>query len=225
MILIFDLDDTLYDEMSFVESGLCAVAKFGELSFGWESASSLAFMQTHLHKHGRGKIFNEWLRTHGKHSSSNVKACVKTYRHHQPNISLFPFTSSLLGYYRNLVPSYLVTDGHKIVQQKKIDALCLAPLFKRALITHRFGIHHAKPSLHCFDVIRHTERCAWSELVYVGDNPLKDFVNLNAVGAMTVRVSTGSHSSILALPGYDASVTIPDLASLPQVLDNWMKKK
>jgi putative hydrolase of the HAD superfamily len=215
MILIFDLDDTLYDEMSFVRSGLRAVANFGETSFGWDWEQSFAFMENHLFRYGRGKVFDEWLRSNNAHSISRVSTCVRIYRHHRPDIALYPTTSQVLTHFQPLYPLYLVTDGHKLVQQQKIEALHITPLFKRTFITHRFGICHAKPSLHCFDIIRRAEQCDWSKMVYVGDNPAKDFVNLNQQGALTIRVSTGSHAAVLARPGYDAQMTIPDLSYLP----------
>jgi putative hydrolase of the HAD superfamily len=112
-----------------------------------------------------------------------------------------------------------VTDGHKIVQQKKIDALGIEAFFKRCIVTHRFGIRHSKPSLYCFEKIKEVEKCDWSSMVYVGDNPAKDFVNLNAVGSLTVRVRTGSHAEVEARFGYDAKHTIDNLAQLPFVLD------
>ena len=77
MVLIFDLDDTLYDEMSFVESGLRAVAYFGQTKFGWDPKQSFDFMKSHLILHGRGTIFDEWLRLHGRHSAKCVASCVK----------------------------------------------------------------------------------------------------------------------------------------------------
>lgn len=223
MVLIFDLDDTLYDEMSFVVSGLRAVANHGEASFGWEAGTSFAFMHTHLLRHGRGMVFDEWLRFHGRHSVSRVKACINVYRHHKPEISLFPFATRVLEQYHGQKTLYLVTDGHKLVQQNKVDALNLASMFKRVFITHRFGIRHAKPSLHCFEIIRRAERCNWCDMVYVGDNPAKDFVSLKAIGAITVRVRTGSHGMSKALPDHDAHVTIPDLSGLPFILDGWYK--
>jgi len=221
MVLIFDLDDTLYDEMTFVASGLRSVAIYGEASFGWDAETSFTFMHSHLLRHGRGTVFDEWLRSHGRFSKSHVKTCINLYRHHKPEISLFPAATRVLNQYRELSSLYLVTDGHKLVQQNKVDALNLTSMFKKVFITHRFGIHHAKPSLHCFEIIRHTERCAWSDMVYVGDNPAKDFVSLKAIGAMTVRVQTGSHGMSKALPEYDAHVTVPELSTLPLILDDW----
>jgi putative hydrolase of the HAD superfamily len=223
MVLIFDLDDTLYDEMSFVESGLYAVAYFGETTFGWDPKQSFDFMKSHLIRHGRGAIFDEWLRLHGRYSDKWVASCVKVYRHHQPNISVFDSALKILEKCHGKQPIYLVTDGHKIVQKNKIEALNIKLFFKRIFITHRFGIKKSKPSLHCFEIIRRSESCQWSDMIYVGDNPAKDFVNLNKVGAMTVRVNTGSYASTLALPGYDGKFRISDLTSIPLVLDQWHK--
>jgi putative hydrolase of the HAD superfamily len=223
MILIFDLDDTLYDEMTFVRSGLRAVAHYGKESFAWDAEESQSFMLTHLQKHGRGKVFDEWLRSHGSYSAARVAACVSVYRHHRPEISLFPSAERMLTLYQGKCPMYLVTDGHKMVQKKKIEALKLEWAFKHCFITHRYGIRHAKPSLYCFDLIRRAERCSWSSICYVGDNPAKDFVNLNLVGALTVRTSTGSHASVVAPFGYDASATIPNLLDLPDVLEQWQR--
>jgi putative hydrolase of the HAD superfamily len=225
MVLIFDLDDTLYDELSFVESGLRAVANFGENTFGWDARQSFDFMKSHLVLYGRGSIFDEWLRAYGRHSPTWVALCVKVYRHHQPDIKLFPTALKILKQYRGKWPMYLVTDGHKIVQKNKVDTLNLEPFFKRAFITHRFGIQKAKPSLHCFEIIRRAENCRWSDMVYVGDNPAKDFVNLNKIGAMTVRVNTGSYASTVVSSDYDGRLKIPDLSSLPLVLEQWRQSQ
>lgn len=218
MILIFDLDDTLYDETSFVISGLGAVARHGENVFGWDAQRSLEFMREVLEREGRGRVFDRWLELQGQLSKARVAECVKIYRHHRPSLELFPAARALLDRFRGRVPIYLVTDGHKIVQKNKIEALDLAPEFRRIFITHRFGIHHAKPSIHCFELIRQAQGCSWSDMVYVGDNPSKDFVSLNPLGALTVRVQTGGHRNVVALPGYDAQISIPDLDALPQVL-------
>lgn len=221
MVLIFDLDDTLYDEMTFVRSGLRAVARYGKEAFDLDAEESHVFMLAYLQKNGRGKVFDEWLRSNGRYSAARVAACVRVYRHHQPEISLFPYTARILTLYQGKCPLYLVTDGHKVVQKNKIEALKLEWAFKRSFITHRYGIRHAKPSLYCFELIRHAELCSWSSICYVGDNPAKDFVNLNLVGALTVRVGTGSHASVIAPCGYDARITIPNLLGLPSVLEQW----
>lgn len=223
MVLIFDLDDTLYDEMAYVRSGLRAVANYGERNFGWDSNQSFRFMVRHLEQHGRGQIFDSWLAGNAALTKKRVTDCIRVYRHHNPKIKLTSEAEWLLKSYENNFRMYLVTDGHKVVQQKKIEALKIDRFFKRMFITHRYGIHHAKPSLYCFELIRHIEKSDWKSMVYVGDNPAKDFVNLNSVGALTIRVSTGSHAAVIAPSNYDARVTIPTLSTLPNVLDQWCR--
>jgi len=219
VILIFDLDDTLYDETLFVEGGLRAVARLGKERWGWDPVESLATLREILARDGRGKVFDRWLEGHGAWSRSRARDCVRVYRNHSPEIGLFPAGRRMIEKYRSRAPLYLVTDGNKIVQRNKVDALDLWPDFKRIFITHRFGVAAAKPSIHCFERIKAEADCAWHEMIYVGDNPAKDFVNLTPLGVTTVRVLTGAHREVPALPGHDALFTIPDLDALPDVLD------
>ena len=218
MILIFDLDDTLYDEACFVDGGLAAVARHGEVRWGFDAEASLGTLRAALAEDGRGAVFDRWLEGRGAWSRTRVAECVRVYRHHRPQLTLFASARRMLDRYGARGPLYLVTDGHKIVQRNKVDALQLWPAFRRVFITHRFGIAAAKPSTVCFERIREAERCDWASLVYVGDNPAKDFVSLNRLGAFTVRVRTGVHRDVVAAAGHDAAVSIEDLDALPQAL-------
>lgn len=217
LILAFDLDDTLYDERTYVESGLRAVADYGRDQYGWDAEESFALMIEILDREGRGGVFDHWLAHHGRSGKGRVEECVRVYRHHRPSLSLSREAAALLPRLRQY-PLYLVTDGHKVVQQRKVEALGIAPLFRQVFITHRYGIRNAKPSLHCFDLIRRREGAAWNDIVYVGDNPAKDFVALNRVGAHTVRVLTGVHAEVRAAPGAEAAHRIASLTDLPKVL-------
>lgn len=218
MIVIFDLDDTLYDERTFVESGLRAVSQLGQRAFGVDADASFSFMLRVLEAHGRGRIFDDWLAEHGLRTKQRVAECIKTYRHHLPDIVVPKPHLDLLERLQQSHPLYLVTDGHKIAQHRKVEALDVAPYFRRVFITHRFGIAQAKPSLHCFERIKQAERCDWSQMLYVGDNPAKDFVNLNKVGAVTVRVHTGVHADVVAKPGFDATHHIERLTDFEPLL-------
>jgi putative hydrolase of the HAD superfamily len=214
MILIFDLDDTLYDERTFVLSGFAAVARWGEERFGAPAADSLAELTALLDRDGRGKVFDDWLK-----GRAPVRDALRVYRHHQPEIALSPAAAATLDALADR-PLYLVTDGHKLVQANKVAALGIAGRFRRCYLTNRYGRHNAKPSLYCFDLIRRRERADWSDLVYVGDNPAKDFVALNAVGATTVRVLTGRHRDDPAAAGHEARFRLGDLSELPPLLES-----
>ena len=116
-----------------------------------------------------------------------------------------------LGKLRKKYSLYLVTDGNKIVQKNKVEALGIKNLFKKIFITHRFGLKNAKPSLYCFKIIKKIEECTWSDMIYIGDNPHKDFVNLNKVGAGTARILNGSYKKHKAKRRYDAKKTYKNL--------------
>ena len=169
-----------------------------------------------LQREGRGAVFNRLLASHGEQRRSAVLDCIKAYRHHRPTIALADSARQLLD--RLAAPLYIVTDGHKLVQHNKVQALGIERLFAKVYITHRYGVRHAKPSTHCFERIRAREACAWSDLVYVGDNPAKDFVNLRPLGVRTVRVLTGEHRQVVAKPGHDAAQVIDTLDQLPACL-------
>jgi len=212
MIPIFDLDDTLYPEISYVYSGFRAVAKYLENRFGWNSVDSFNHMEQSLFSMGRGAIFDALLKNKGHYTPSVVSACVRIYRTHNPTIILNKEAKNLLT--KLSVPCFLVTDGNKVVQHKKVTSLGIEPYFKKIYITHRYGICHAKPSTRCFELIRKSLDCEWRDMIYIGDNPAKDFINLKPLGMNTVRIMTGEYSKIQAAPAYDADLHISNLDEL-----------
>ena len=220
MITIFDLDDTLYPEHTYVESGFRAVARWGEAQFGWPASDSLESMCRLLAEHGRGKVFDLWLQAGGLRPTRRlVGSAVRVYRHHEPDIHMPQDHHAVLEELAGRDSLYLITDGHKLVQAKKIKALHIAPLFDGVYITHRYGRSAAKPSPRCFELIRQRENSEWTNMVYVGDDPSKDFVTLNQLGMPTVRILTGRHAEEIAAPGFDATRTVRRLRELPAILD------
>lgn len=219
MIVVFDLDDTLYDEATYVEGGLLAASKYGESRFGWCSEQAFNDLKEILAIEGRGQVFDRWLALRGIRSKAIVKEFVKIYRHHAPVISLTPVSARVLTALEGNVPLYLVTDGHKVVQANKVAALHLENRFTKVLLTHRYGRSKAKPSTHCFELIKAAERCTWQQMVYVGDNPAKDFVGLNRVGMPTVRLLSGRHRGDIASPGHEALHRISSLDELIPLLE------
>lgn len=217
MILIFDLDDTLYVEKSYVESGFLAVAKWLEIEFGWHKTDSLERLIEILDKFGRGEVFNRFLIEKNLFYKPLLNNCVKIYRSHLPNIQISENTYNLLI----SLPwsKYIVTDGNKIMQKNKIDALKIEGLFKKVFITHRYGIKNAKPSIYCFNIIKQMENCLWSDMWYIGDNPYKDFVNLTPLGVNTVRVLTGMYKKSNVKKEFEAKFIISDLTQLADLFE------
>ena len=213
MILVFDMDDTLYDEATYVQSGLKAVAQW--------LASTLNQSADHLHLEmtqilnclGRGRVFDTLLQRHARSSRKLVDECVRCYRKHAPAIRLHEAGRDCLRRFRKL-PLYVVTDGNKTAQSAKARALGLEKIVRKVFITHRYGVQHAKPSAHCFQIIQQLEKTPPQNIVYIGDNPAKDFVGINPLGFRTIRVLTGPNATAVARPGFDAQITIRTLNEL-----------
>ena len=210
-ILIFDLDDTLIDEQKYVQSGFNYVAN--KISKEFSKTNIKKNFNKILFKNGRGNIFDIFFQSYNK--KKKIQKFVKLYRNHQPNISLKVEAKELLKKLKRLkFSTYLVTDGHKLAQLRKINKLQLNKYFKKIYITHEYGHKKMKPNLYCFRLIKKKEKVKWSEIVYIGDNPNKDFVKLNSVGANTIRVLTGPYKNLKDNKNFDAKYKIKNLSSL-----------
>ncbi len=208
--IAFDLDDTLYDELTYVQSGFREVANYLHRQYNLEACESFAYMWQWLERKGRGAVFDQTLRHYGLFSKKEARQCVTVYRKHIPDIKLSAEGERCLTRLKHY-PVYIVTDGNKLVQHNKLMALGLYERVKHCFITHRHGIRHAKPSPYCFEKIAKRERCRPDEIVYIGDNPRKDFVGLKPLGFKTIRIRQGQHKNIIADENYEAEVTIESL--------------
>jgi putative hydrolase of the HAD superfamily len=218
MILIFDLDDTLYREETYAISGFEAVAKFVSAAYGVPFNEAFDIMQSKLRSGERDQAFQA-LTTRFNLPRSTVKKCLSVYRSHKPNIFLDNSAAQILNYYSN-INKYLVTDGNKLVQRRKVDSLELQRVFKYCFVTHSFGLKAAKTSIICFEKIRKKESVEWTVLVYIGDDPKKDFVNLKPLGVKTIRVLTGRYSDLTVSTSFDAEFRISSLGELKNVIDS-----
>ncbi len=222
MIIVFDLDDTLYEEITFVKGGIKAVSKFLENHIHEKSELIYNELMRILKIQGRGDIFDRFLEERDIFSKKLLFKCIYIYRYHDTNIKLYKSASNFLeDNKKNSL--YLVTDGNKNVQSHKINSLKLDKYFKKIFITHRYGIRNAKPSLYCFQKIKEKEKCNWKDMVYIGDNPNKDFISLKKVNAKTIRVLTGNFSDTFLSKEYEAEASINSLNELDSEINRMFK--
>jgi putative hydrolase of the HAD superfamily len=217
MILIFDLDDTLYPETTYAISGFKAVAKFIHKEFGIDEVVSLEIMISTLKARRRNLAFQDLIEKLDL-PRKILSKLLSVYRNHIPQIELEPEALRVFKKYKTF-SKYLVTDGNKFVQARKIESLKLNEFMKKCFITHYYGLFASKPSTYCFEKIKNLEKAEWSDLVYVGDNPTKDFVNLNPLGVTTVRVKAGNYSHLKVSKKFEGKYTIPDIGKLDKVLE------
>ena len=175
MIIVFDLDDTLYDEIDFVRSGFAEVAGFLQLP------ESEGFMWEYFNSYGSGRVFNVLIEQYGLDIS--LQKLIEVYRFHWPRITLDEESKKLLNYAKNFEIS-LISDGHYIMQMNKFNTLGLEdwikyPIFSDYLHTNK---NEEKPFQVVMGHFGVKER-----YIYVADNPLKDFAIPKALGWRTLR--------------------------------------
>jgi putative hydrolase of the HAD superfamily len=214
LIIVFDLDDTLYDETTYVQSGFRAVSKFLNSRFAVSDKYIYADLIKEL-ENGRGSIFDVVLKRYSIFSKKLLKECITIYRFHLPKISLSDSGKRCLERFKNYT-LYIVTDGNKVVQYNKIKALGVDKKVKFYFITHRYGKHHSKPSPYCFDKICKKEKVSPDEVVYIGDNVTKDFVGIKPKGFKTIQVLTGQYTNIKKPKEYQADSRIDSLDDLTE---------
>ena len=214
-VLSFDLDDTLYDEKQFVFSGYKEVSKY----IGKKSDESPKVIHSLMIKifneEGRDGLFNKVLELHGIKTNYEVKNCLKIYRTHTPKVALNKGLRKKLNKYKK--ESYLVTDGNRFVQRNKIKALKIENSFKKIFITRDYGIKNEKPSLKVFKIISKIEKKDLSSIIYIGDNPSKDFVNLNKYGALTIQVG---NKILNSRKEYNANLKFENIISAIEYLES-----
>jgi putative hydrolase of the HAD superfamily len=218
MVLIFDLDDTLYDEMSYVKSGFNAVAFHLSYLFKIKKKTIYNKLLKVLKENGRGKVFNIICSYYKFKKKNLVKDLINIYRSHKPLIKVKQEATKMLEYYSGY-NKYIITDGNYLVQKKKVKFLRLSNYFKKIFYTNFYGVKYNKPSLFCFNKIKKLEKCDWSDLVYVGDNPYKDFINCNKKKILTVRLMQGQYKNLKVKKIQDGKFKISNLLLLKKIIN------
>ena len=174
-VIVFDLDDTLYKEVAFVESGFKAVARhIGNISFADELISwwtdGKNALETLINKYSL---------------KFPIEKLLAVYRNHLPAIKLDASTVQILDYliaHGKILG--LITDGRSITQNNKIRALGLSQWIsaENIIISEEFGASKPDVRNYQFFMSKYPDKT----YTYIGDNITKDFLAPKALGWQTI---------------------------------------
>lgn len=180
--IIFDLDDTLYNEIDYLKSAYKEIAT--------------ALAKKYLGVHSAENIYNDLLFFYAqkkdafqeiiiKYDFKNTfkEDLLKLYRNHYPSINLTAENRNLLQ--QLIAKGYklgLITDGRSIQQRNKIKALNIEKYFEYILISEEFGKEKPNPANFNYFV----QLFGASSFFYVADNVIKDFISPNKMGWKTI---------------------------------------
>jgi putative hydrolase of the HAD superfamily len=215
-VLIFDLDDTLYNYSSFVASGFTLVAKYlSPITNISKRKIKRDLFRIYNHKN-QSRVFDELINRYNL-KRKYIKKCILIYRHSSRNLNLYIDAFAILKKFKK--KCYLITDGSKLVQKNKIKCLKVKKFFKKIFITNSYGKKYNKPSIYCFKKIKNLEKCKYKDLVYIGDNPYKDFVNCKKKGMVTIRILRGYFKNIKLNKKFEADYEIINLSKIKNILN------
>jgi putative hydrolase of the HAD superfamily len=217
--VIFDLDETLYDEMRFVKGGFKAVSLYVSKCKRISQEKINALLLQTLKEQGRGHTFNAVLKDLKLDSENLVPKLIDIYRAHQPDISLYPGAKRVIFHLKK--EGYklgLITDGDVKVQQRKAKALRIEDIFDCMIFSDEYGVDKRKPSPFPYEISLEKLAVRPEESLYVGDNPRKDFVTAKKIGIHTVRIMRGQHKNVLLDENHEAHFKIKVLGELFNIL-------
>jgi putative hydrolase of the HAD superfamily len=183
--VVFDLDDTLYPERDFVQSGFRAVAKMIEHECSVDVFPRLQSLFDDAASDPFAAVISE-------HQLPISKTrLIDTYRTHAPQLTLRPEIRALLASLTTQGHAIgILTDGRSRTQRNKICALGLDAWTEAIVISEEIGSE--KPAARNYQYFE--KRYGSGAYVYVGNDLSKDFLAANRLGWQTVCVlDDGSH--------------------------------
>ena len=184
---IFDLDDTLYPEISYLQSAYRHIAGILE-----QDLQVNLYDEMISRYRNRENVFG-WLTSQyqSKIEYLTTDWLLGEYRGHMPAITLNAETDQFLQQVRQrAIATGLITDGRSITQRNKLKALGLAQFFADVIISEEFGSE--KPNEKNFTFFQ--QKYPGKEFYFFGDNTSKDFIVPVKLGWTTICLKdTGSH--------------------------------
>ena len=173
--VIFDLDDTLYSEKSYVRSGFKKIEEFFEKP-SMEDELWNVFIKG-------GKPIDEILKLEGLLDFKEKS--LEIYRFQVPDIKLYYGVPELIKRIQKEKRVGIITDGRPEGQYAKIRALGLN--VDELIITDELGgIEFRKPNEMAFRLMKMKMDVPYEKMVYIGDNIKKDFIAPKKLGMRSI---------------------------------------
>ena len=189
--VIFDLDDTLYPESQYVESGFKRVSRYIEQRYGY--VNIYATMQE-LFIADRKNVFDRLLKgLDVNFTKADVDHMIDMYITNKPDkLHFYEGADKLLKCLKDKgVRLGILTDGRVVQQNAKINALGIRDYFDNITISDEIGgIEYRKPNKQIYLYVASKLNVRVEDMIYVGDNPEKDFVIKTELPITTVRILT-----------------------------------
>lgn len=185
--VVFDLDDTLYPERDYVKSGFNAVGNYIESKY---DLTGIREELLALFDANKADVYGRILLAHCLPASESA-ILIEIYRTHKPDkLELFPDAMPIIEYLKAQgIKIGIITDGRVDGQRNKVEALGIADLFDNIIYTDSLGgEQYRKPHRASYEQMSNALGVDFSEMLYVGDNPIKDYAISTELPITTIEI-------------------------------------
>lgn len=175
-VVVFDLDDTLYNELDYLRSAYKEIAEFLDPE-NWKALYSKMFSLYRC----KDNVFAFLSTTY----NTEIGLLVAMYRDHHPDIKLFEGVLDVFNAIKSKNGKIgIITDGRSKTQRAKLDSLGVLNYLDKIIISEEIGSE--KPSSANFEAIENA--LTGAEYYYIADNLKKDFLAPNTLGWKSVAL-------------------------------------
>ena len=199
--VLFDLDDTLFEQRHWLAGAWAFVAEEAADRFGHDPlALRRALEAVAAEGSGKGRIIDRALLRIGA-PGTPVGPLVDAFRAYRAEwVPAWPGAATALAQLREDVPVALVTDGDPAIQRAKLTALGMTGSFDALVFSDELGRSYRKPHPAPFRLALERLGVDPGRVVHVGDRPDKDVAGAAAAGIRAVRVATGEYRAMPDMP-------------------------
>ncbi|WP_162151125.1 HAD family hydrolase [Haploplasma modicum] len=215
-LIIFDIDDTIISESQFNLSGFKFISKIISQDKKIHEEDLFGKFQ-YYYELGFPKIFNKTLDFFNlKYDDIYIENLVQKFREHSPQIKLYDDFLIVVKYLRkNNKKIGIITDGFKKTQRNKINYLKLDEIVDYIIVTDELGKEFWKPHPLSFEKMKNYFEIDYRKMVYIGDNPLKDFAIKRNYPIFTVQINrNGLYSKLKYLDDIEPDLIVSSLDEL-----------
>lgn len=246
--VIFDLDDTLISEYQFIVSGYRYMSH--ELSARLKrSPEEIEERLWELSRETYTHVFNRLFESYDEpYTDEELRSMILSYRAHPADISFYPDVKDTLTALKDMgILTGIISDGDPDRQRNKIrhavdvldselglhnsadyDPVRRASYwFDEIILNDEFGgAAFRKPDPKGFSEMASRLHTDPSAMIYVGDNPSKDFHISSILPYRTARIirENGIYTEREYLDGIKETFRISTLTEIPRIIDGTFDK-
>ena len=202
----FDLDDTLFDRRAALEILL-------DKWYSWAVLVEDVFAVDRDGQAPREELFT-WLAERFPGSGDDARSLARRFHQEFPAcVTPDPAAVEVLDWLRaSGVPLGLLSNGSPGMQMAKLRACGAAGHFSKECCLFSGAIRLEKPDPRAFRLLASRLGCEPRDILFVGDDPLRDIAGAAAAGMMTCRLKRRGRT------GDCEGTTIASMAELPTLL-------